>query len=179
MMTDELGYGTDASDPFRAATATLAAFSLVGFLPLAAFVFDAAAPGDVEAPFAWSAALTALSFLLTPGCGTLQLSIERGARRVMEWGRPLGESTRERRETTHARDAHGCQPTRPAVTITTSLFLIAIGAILKFAVTWRVVGIDLDVVGVILMVVGVVGLVLGLFLLLRDRETRPRPPSPY
>jgi hypothetical protein len=41
-----------------------------------------------------------------------------------------------------------------------SLLLIAIGAILKFAVTDSVRGVDLAVVGVVLMVVGVVGLVL-------------------
>jgi hypothetical protein len=45
-----------------------------------------------------------------------------------------------------------------------SLFLIAIGAILKFAVTKHVSGIDLAVVGVILMIIGIVGLVLELVL---------------
>ena len=48
------------------------------------------------------------------------------------------------------------------MTIGTSLFLIAVGAILKFAVTASVAGVNLQIVGVILMVVGVVGLVLGL-----------------
>ena len=46
--------------------------------------------------------------------------------------------------------------------IGTSIFLIAVGAILKYAVTADVSGIDLDIVGVILMVVGVVGLLLSL-----------------
>ncbi len=50
------------------------------------------------------------------------------------------------------------------MTVGGSLFLIAVGAILKFALTTTVVGIDLQVVGVILMVVGAVGLVLGLIL---------------
>jgi hypothetical protein len=45
--------------------------------------------------------------------------------------------------------------------IGTSIFLIAVGAILKYAVTADVSGIDLDIVGVILMVVGVVGLLLS------------------
>jgi Domain of unknown function (DUF6458) len=49
------------------------------------------------------------------------------------------------------------------VGIGTSIFLIALGAILKFAVTVNVSGIDLDVVGVILMVVGAIGLLLSLF----------------
>jgi hypothetical protein len=48
------------------------------------------------------------------------------------------------------------------VGIGTSIFLIAVGAILKYAVTADVSGIDLDVVGVILMVVGVIGLLLSL-----------------
>jgi hypothetical protein len=47
------------------------------------------------------------------------------------------------------------------MTIGTSLFLIAAGAILKFAVTAHVAGIDLKTVGVILMVVGGVGLAIG------------------
>jgi hypothetical protein len=48
------------------------------------------------------------------------------------------------------------------MTIGASLFLIAVGAILKFAVTASVAGIDLQVVGVILIIVGAVGLVIGL-----------------
>jgi hypothetical protein len=43
-----------------------------------------------------------------------------------------------------------------------SLFLIAVGAILAFAVEVVVDGVDLDAVGWILMVVGAVGLVLSL-----------------
>ena len=39
-----------------------------------------------------------------------------------------------------------------------SLFLIAIGAILTFALETEVSGIDLDVVGIILMIVGIIGL---------------------
>ena len=49
--------------------------------------------------------------------------------------------------------------------IGTSIFLIAVGAILKYAVTANVSGVDLDTVGVILMVVGVVGLLLSIFLM--------------
>jgi hypothetical protein len=43
----------------------------------------------------------------------------------------------------------------------TSIVLIAVGAILKYAVTASVEGIDINVVGVILMIVGVIGLVLS------------------
>lgn len=46
--------------------------------------------------------------------------------------------------------------------IGTSIFLIALGAILKFAVTATVAGLDIQTAGVILMVVGVIGLVLSL-----------------
>ena len=61
-------------------------------------------------------------------------------------------------------------------TIGTSLFLIAIGAILKFAVTLHVDGIDLHTVGVILMVIGCFGLVLGLYLLVRSSSRPDVPP---
>ena len=56
--------------------------------------------------------------------------------------------------------------------IGTSIFLIAVGAILKFAVTAHVSGVSLATVGTILMVVGVVGLVISLFMLAawRDRD---------
>lgn len=46
--------------------------------------------------------------------------------------------------------------------IGTSIFLIAVGAVLKYAVTASVSGVELDVVGVILMIVGIVGLLLSL-----------------
>ena len=48
------------------------------------------------------------------------------------------------------------------MTIGTSILLFAVGAILRYAVTANVEGIDLDVVGLILMIVGVVGFVLSL-----------------
>lgn len=51
------------------------------------------------------------------------------------------------------------------MTIGGSLFCITTGAILYFAVTAELAGIDLQVVGVILMVIGAIGLVLGLVLL--------------
>ena len=47
--------------------------------------------------------------------------------------------------------------------IGTSLLLFAAGAILKYAVTADVSGINLDTVGVILMIVGAIGFVLSLF----------------
>jgi hypothetical protein len=56
------------------------------------------------------------------------------------------------------------------MTIGTSIFLIAVGAILKYAVTATVAGIDIQTVGVILMVAGALGLVIGLFLVATDRR---------
>ena len=56
--------------------------------------------------------------------------------------------------------------------IGTSIFLIAVGAILKYAVTDTFSGIELATVGVILMVVGIIGLVVSLLFLARaDRGT--------
>ncbi len=43
-----------------------------------------------------------------------------------------------------------------------SIFLIALGAILAFAVEWTVSGLDIDTVGVILMIVGIIGLITSL-----------------
>ena len=49
------------------------------------------------------------------------------------------------------------------MTIGGALFLIAVGAILYFAVTAQVAGIDIQTVGLILMIVGVVGIIISLF----------------
>lgn len=45
----------------------------------------------------------------------------------------------------------------------TSLFLIAVGAILRFAVTATTTALNIHTVGTILMIVGGVGLVISLF----------------
>ncbi len=50
------------------------------------------------------------------------------------------------------------------MTIGTSLFLIAVGAILRYAVEDKWKAVDLTTVGLILMIVGAVGFVLGLYL---------------
>jgi hypothetical protein len=50
------------------------------------------------------------------------------------------------------------------MTIGTSLFLIAVGAILRYAVKDEWNAVDVPTVGLILMIVGAVGLVLGLYL---------------
>jgi hypothetical protein len=48
------------------------------------------------------------------------------------------------------------------MTTATSLILIAVGAILAFAVSFQVVGIDILAIGIILIVVGAIGLAVSL-----------------
>jgi hypothetical protein len=50
------------------------------------------------------------------------------------------------------------------MTIGSSLFLIAVGAILRYAVKDNWQAVDIPTAGLILMIVGAVGLVLGLYL---------------
>ena len=61
MMSEELGFGSTEPNEYRAAFSTLAAFVTVGFLPLAVFVYDLAAPGDVDNAFTWSAVMTGVA----------------------------------------------------------------------------------------------------------------------
>jgi hypothetical protein len=67
--------------------------------------------------------------------------------------------------------------------IGTSIFLIAVGAILYFAVNADVSGLEISTVGLILMICGALGLVLTLFLMrggAPDRErTVVRDREPY
>jgi Domain of unknown function (DUF6458) len=69
------------------------------------------------------------------------------------------------------------------MTVGASIFLIAVGAILNFAVTATVAGIDIQTVGVILMIAGGVGLVLGLIFMASANRggppaAGPGPPPP-
>jgi len=48
------------------------------------------------------------------------------------------------------------------MTLGTSLFLIAVGAVLRFAVTVSTSGFNLHTIGLILMIVGAVGFVISL-----------------
>ena len=48
------------------------------------------------------------------------------------------------------------------MTIGTSIVLIALGAVLRYAVTADVSGIDIQTVGTILLLVGILGLILSL-----------------
>jgi hypothetical protein len=65
-----------------------------------------------------------------------------------------------------------------------SIFLLAVGAILTFAVSWTVQGVDLEVVGIILMIAGGLGLAVTLAMMSRPRGPQvteyyqdPRPPD--
>jgi hypothetical protein len=62
-----------------------------------------------------------------------------------------------------------------------SLFLIAAGAILRYAVTWQPEDVNLETVGLILMIVGIVGLVISVAWMAaaaRRGTTTPPPPPP-
>lgn len=63
------------------------------------------------------------------------------------------------------------------MSIGTSLFLLAVGAILKYAVKdSHVSGVEVPTVGVILMIVGIIGLLLSILYMTvwgRDRDVPP------
>ena len=74
------------------------------------------------------------------------------------------------------------------MTWATSLILIAIGAVLRFAVTATTSGVNIHTIGIILMIVGGVGFIISLLWMLnwaeRDREAVRRgaaapPVDPY
>jgi hypothetical protein len=60
-----------------------------------------------------------------------------------------------------------------------SIFLIAVGAILRYAVTATVSGISIQTIGLILMIAGIAGLVLSLLYMLAwgPRRTVARDPA--
>ena len=64
MMQEELGFGTTVPNEYRAAGATLVAFLTIGFLPLMAYVYDLALPGDLANAFMWSAVMTGVAFFV-------------------------------------------------------------------------------------------------------------------
>ena len=55
------------------------------------------------------------------------------------------------------------------MTIGTSLFLIAVGAILYFAVDADISGLEISTIGLILMIIGVIGMLISFFFLSRSR----------
>jgi hypothetical protein len=89
-----------------------------------------------------------------------------------------GRSRRQRVGAPYKQEVAGSSPAppiRPAsfshgqlgylrcMTIAAAIFLIAVGAILRYATNWHVEGVSLDTVGLILMIAGVAGLVLSFF----------------
>ncbi|MFJ9416542.1 DUF6458 family protein [Streptomyces sp. NPDC101227] len=56
--------------------------------------------------------------------------------------------------------------------------LLAVGAILTFAVDWHMAGVNVDLVGIILMVVGIIGLAAYVNILKRRRTQPPSPGAP-
>jgi hypothetical protein len=60
------------------------------------------------------------------------------------------------------------------VGIGTSIFLIAVGAILYFAVNADISGLEISTVGLILMVVGILGLIIS-FVLMSQANRRAAP----
>jgi membrane protein implicated in regulation of membrane protease activity len=59
------------------------------------------------------------------------------------------------------------------MSISSSVFLIAVGAILRYAVTATVSGVSIQTIGLILMLAGILGLVLSLLYLFAWRPRRP------
>lgn len=69
----------------------------------------------------------------------------------------------------------------PSVSIGGSIFLIALGAILRYALNLNVAGVDIDTVGLILMIAGAALLVISLAVMVfnsEDRRRRGGPPPP-
>jgi hypothetical protein len=58
-----------------------------------------------------------------------------------------------------------------------SIFLIATGAILRYAITVTVSGVELETVGLILMIVGIMGLVISLAVLFVGDRRDEHPPT--
>jgi hypothetical protein len=86
-----------------------------------------------------------------------------GVRKAPASARTADEGNNRPHDMLRRRLGEGTHGYAQRVTIGTSIVLIAVGAILKYAVTAEVDFIDLQTVGVILMLVGILGLILSLF----------------
>jgi hypothetical protein len=58
-----------------------------------------------------------------------------------------------------------------------SIFLIAVGAILRYAVTVTISGVELQTVGLILMIAGIIGLVISLAVMFAGGRRPDEPPT--
>ena len=59
--------------------------------------------------------------------------------------------------------------------IGTSILLIAVGAILRYAVNWDISGIEISTIGLILMIAGVIGLIISLLYMTIWSRSRSTP----
>ncbi len=57
-----------------------------------------------------------------------------------------------------------------------AIFLIALGAILRYAVDFQITGIEIHTIGLILMIVGIIGLVISLAVMFMGRDDERLPP---
>ena len=74
--------------------------------------------------------------------------------------------------------SHRARGYAAGMTIGTSIFMIAVGAILNYAVTAEVDWIDIQTVGVILMIVGFLGLILSLlYTFVWSKQNQVPPPG--
>ena len=64
------------------------------------------------------------------------------------------------------------------MTMGTGLVLLALGAILRYAVQDSISGVDLQTIGLILMIVGIVAFVVGAIYAFGRRDPYDRPPPP-
>jgi VIT1/CCC1 family predicted Fe2+/Mn2+ transporter len=62
MLREEHGLPLESPSAWRAGLSTFAAFVLVGSVPLAAFLYELAVPGQIFNPFLWSAIMTGVAF---------------------------------------------------------------------------------------------------------------------
>ena len=60
-----------------------------------------------------------------------------------------------------------------------SIFLIAVGAILRYAINVTVEGVEIDTVGLILIIVGIIGLVISLAMVFMGNDDRSRQTDDY
>ncbi|AKQ45139.1 hypothetical protein TH63_05015 [Rufibacter radiotolerans] len=69
MVQEEHGMSLNPMSAWKAAFATFTAFLLVGFIPVAPFLFDYYFKGNLQSPFLWSSVCTAIAFF---GIGALK-----------------------------------------------------------------------------------------------------------
>jgi VIT1/CCC1 family predicted Fe2+/Mn2+ transporter len=64
MLREELGIAAEEVSAPRAALYTFLAFLVIGALPLVAYVYESAFPGQIDEPFYWSAVMTGVAFFI-------------------------------------------------------------------------------------------------------------------